>query len=474
MTRASRWHTNPNRLARFLTAAMAVSLAAACAPNSTPEATLLSTGAGGMRSERVTIEQLRGILWNGVQPGTTFIVTGDQPFTEALHITSAQGTLDEPIVLKAAEGNSPVFASSIVVEESAHVVLDGLTVRGSSNPGVIVRKGSHHVTVRNCSVRDNWLGIWLTDGAGCSHAMLGNEIAGNATHGIAVDDIKCEPGNETLFAGNRIHGNGHHGIEVHGNYYVVEQNEVFENGARVPGTSGIHVFSRDASKGAGRHNVIRFNVVHDNKEAEGPDGNGIQLDRWCDENVIAYNIVFANDGAGIIAFESANDKIYNNTLFGNMLDPDGKHPFKGEIVLAADADLLLDRANDTLVTNNVVVASRPNAVCIAVDRFTTEKRLDIGNNLFHHAASGNIYSWGETSGADAGQWAALTQQRLPDQFADPMLQSETPSRVEDFRPRLGSPALGGAVRLDQTRDATGKVIAPGKQPDLGALEYAPK
>lgn len=461
------------RRAVLLTVAAAVlSGVAAC---TYPSDVLAARRAGGSGASGdpgpSTRRELGAIRWSEVRPGEVILVSGEKPFNQAQHIRRARGVPGQPIVIRAAPGSSPVFQSSIVIEESAHLVLDGLTVRGSKYPGIALKKGSQDVTIKNCNIASNGLGVWLTDGARCGHRIESNDIADNQTHGVAVDGVNCGPGEETIIRGNRVHGNGHHGIEIHGNRYVVEANEVFRNGDRAPGTSGIHLFSRSEQDGTGDHNVIRYNVVYENKEAQGPDGNGIQMDQWCDDNVVSYNVVSANDGAGIIAFDSARDRIYNNTVFGNMLDPDGRHPFKGELVLATDADRRIDRVENVSITNNIVVSTRRGVACIVVDRMTTGRRLEIGNNIFHQKAGGDVFAWGDVSGADPARWSSLSRQAVTDLFADPLLESDHPATLQDFRPRRGSPAVGRAVRIDQTRDASGKAIPTSKRPDIGALEH---
>jgi parallel beta-helix repeat protein len=418
-------------------------------------------------------EKLLGIRWGELRPGETIVVTDERPLREPLHIRRARGTAEQPITVRAAPGASPTLLSSIVIEDSAHLVLDGLVVKGSRYPGIQLKRGTHHVTVTSCRVLDDALGVWFTDGAGCGHRIVGNEISGSATHGIAVDAVNCTAGQETLLARNRVHDNAQHGIEIHGNGYVVEANEVFRNGAGRPGTSGIHVFSRSAQENTGDHNVIRRNVVYDNRQPSGPDGNGIQLDQWCDDNEVSYNVVFSNDGAGIIAYDAADARITNNTVYGNMRDPDGKHPFKGEIVLATDAERRVNRVRNVQVARNIVVAERRGVACLVVDRLTAENPLEFGTNLMFHRGGGNVFVWGDAAGSDAAAWSRVTRQAQGQIFADPLFASDRPARLEDFRPRRGSPAAARASRVDRQRGAAGKEGPRSGAADLGALEVAP-
>jgi len=94
-----------------------------------------------------------------------------------------------------------------------------------------------------------------------------------------------------------VYRNGMHGMEINGNRYIIEHNIVWENGIGLSGTSGIHIFAKDKQQGTGQFNIIRYNTISGQKETDGQDGNGIQLDEWCDNNQIYFNVTFANDGA---------------------------------------------------------------------------------------------------------------------------------------------------------------------------------
>ncbi len=277
--------------------------------------------AGVSTSGSNQIAGLSNINWSLVRAGDEIVLRGTEgTYKESLTIP-AKGTASAPIVVRAANGEKPVIEGSVVISGAAYVTVEGITVTKSPYAGVIISGGSHHITVSNCSVSSNALGIWIGDQAGTSNLITNNEVYNNATHGIAVDRVNCTAGQETVISSNRVYGNGHHGIEIYASYYIIEGNEVFENGTSSEGTSGIHIYSAGPQENTGDHNIIRYNISYRNKEGSGPDGNGIQLDQWCDYNTVAYNICFENDGAGISIYDSASSLVYNNTLIGNMVDP---------------------------------------------------------------------------------------------------------------------------------------------------------
>ena len=47
------------------------------------------------------------------------------------------------------------------------------------------------------------------------------------------------------------------------------------------------------------------------------DGNGIQIDHFCDGNTVGFNVVWANMGAGINLYVGKGNTIHSNTLFHN-------------------------------------------------------------------------------------------------------------------------------------------------------------
>ena len=67
------------------------------------------------------------------------------------------------------------------------------------------------------------------------------------------------------------------------------------------GTSGIHLYSGSSAEDSGDDNLVRWNMSYANKDIVAVDGNGIEVDQWCDGNTVAYNVAWGNDGAGLKA-----------------------------------------------------------------------------------------------------------------------------------------------------------------------------
>jgi parallel beta-helix repeat protein len=382
-----------------------------------------------------------------------------------------RGTSEQEITIRAAPDENPVLEAPIVIRDSAYLRLEGLTVSGTPHAGIHIKRGSHHITVADCVVARSGMGVWITDNAGCHHVIRGNRLHDNETHGIGVDAVNCAEGSETRLEQNEIYENGYHGIELHGSRYVVAANLVYRNGASLVGSSGIHVFSRSPADPAGDHNVIRYNVSYGNREPTGPDGNGIQIDQWCDHNEVVYNIAFANDGAGIILFDAANVLVSHNTTYDNARDSGGSHftPLRGELVLASSGHDQ-DRVHDVRVHDNILVANQREAAAVVVDELTSDNRLSIENNLVFHHRRGRVVRWAGRE-VEAVPVSAAGSGSRRGMRADPGFVERHPSSKEGFRLASGSPALDAGSCLGLPRDALGRALPVGPEGcDLGAIQ----
>ena len=214
------------------------------------------------------------------------------------------------------------LSASLVLDGARFVILSDLQIAGAEGAGIVIVHGAYRNTLRRVKVSQSGLGVLITDGAGPGNVVEWGEFVGNKTHGIAVDRVNATARLPGIVRDNLVRGNGYHGIDIHGSYYRVEHNRVSDNGGGIAGTSGIHVFARDRSGGYGNHNLIRGNIVSGQVETTGRDGNGIQLDTWCDHNEVAFNLVFDNDGAGINLYDASLNVVSNNTMVGDMRRPE--------------------------------------------------------------------------------------------------------------------------------------------------------
>lgn len=428
---------------------------------------LAAPGWAAAGSGRVHRIDSTNVDWDAIAPGDEVLLA---PGTWRRAMTvRARGTAEAPILVRPEEPGTVTFNNSIVFEGAAHVVLTGVEVSRARHSGVILRHGSEAITVEGVTVRNSGLGIWIGDGAGASHRLIGNTLTGNRTHGIAIDELNAAPGAETLIEGNVVTDNGMHGMEIDGSHYIVLRNRVHRSGRQLSGCSGIHTFCRTPDRPFGKHNVIAFNIVSGTQETTGQDGNGIQADQWCDDNLIAFNICFDNDGAGVNLFDASRTGVFHNTLVGNMIDSGGRHAYKAEVSLASDFTREMERPEGNRILNNILSATNPEAVAVFVEATAASRPQEIGNNLLHHARGGLLAHWAPTNwrGVSISEWNALAG-GVPDLAGDPMFPAAATSTGERFLPSPEAARAVAPVAVPWLAEAG--LVAPGETPDhLGAL-----
>ena len=409
------------------------------------------------------------IRWDRIQPGTEVIIRDGE--YDDLFVIMARGTPDAPITVRPETPGGAVFGASIVMHASINAVLDGMTVRNSEHSGVILQEGSENVTVTNCELVDCGLGIWIGNKSSDGHRLIGNRIIRSQTMGIAIDMINARPDNPTLIERNYIEDSAYHGMELHGNYYVVLHNEVHGSGANLSGCSGIHTFCRKAEDPHGKHNVIAYNVATGTTDLTGNDGNGIQADQWCNDNLIAFNLCQDCDGAGINIYDAFRTTVFNNTLIGNMRDSGGSHAYRAELSLAADYPPRQERPVDNRVYNNAIIATNPEAVAIYVEKTAGAEPQEFGNNLVHHAADGALFYWGPTDwrGTSPDEWNGL-KFGAPDIAEGPDLDAVSPLGKASDTLALLSSVAHPALHADVLVEAKLITEAEAKQLVIGAAQ----
>ena len=376
-----------------------------------------------------------------IGPGRTIRLHAGHYATIVVPLT---GTAAAPVMIEGAGDGMLTLDGPIVLDHAAFVTVRGLHIAHAADAAIVLREGSHDVSVRGNDIEDARLGIWIGQNAGDNNRIEDNVIRRSVTHGIAVDAVNAVPGRETTIARNRVDASGIHGIELSGNYYVIDGNIVSGSGRLSTSASGIHVFAKNAGQGVGKHNVIQNNFSYDNHDASAQDGNGIQLDQWCDDNLVTNNIAANNDGAGISVFDAARAHIVGNRLNGNMRDPGGSHRHKGELVFATDDEHDADNTRDGLAERNIVAARDPAIAAILVDTRSSRHPPRFGNNLFWNAAGGAVARWAGRNISSIESWNALAPHAAPDitgdpAFADPSRLSPDGFVTHRTLPNLGAP-----------------------------------
>ena len=218
------------------------------------------------------------------------------------------------------EGNAKEFSGMSVEQVDALQKTQGRFSPITSGTGITIggfyRNASpHHVTVTNSIIKDN-------TGGGISAVRAdyitieNNEVAGNSfyspynTSGISLYQNNNSDGNNGLkiiIRGNVVHNNQN--LIKDFNHYKEENLYSPDPALRPKITDGNGIIIDDAA----RTQVIQS--VDGGQSAQ-------SLSAYQGKTLIENNKVYDNGARGILAFNSANVEIKNNTLANNLLTPD--------------------------------------------------------------------------------------------------------------------------------------------------------
>lgn len=394
---------------------------------------------------------LSNIKWPAA-PATVCIEPGD--YAEQLTIYGVAATRQAPITVRAADSsNWPNLKGGVLIRRSSGIVLRNVSASNRTAgalAAILIDDGSSNVKIDTNRAYSSKFGIVVgsqrgQDGLG-GPAGAGNIIQNNGVGsdidlgGIAVTNSSGANPDEsaqtypfgTVVENNTVSGNGGHGIDVDSARLVrIEKNKVSTNGYEnivwPGGYSGIHLFAPHDDKSCGGHQV-KYNYVSDTRSSPmGTDGNGIQIDHYCDGNVVAFNVVWNNAAAGIAIYGSGDNQVFSNTLAFNSNQEDRAAKFPGgavgEIVLSAcvvaaeceDKVAHPGRARRNAVFNNIAHSSKYGSIPINVHSSanSAEGENKVGPNLLSTSGAPNDQNWpflivDQTKAFNSAQIDALT------------------------------------------------------------------
>jgi len=322
------------------------------------------------------------IAWNSIHPGDVIVINpGTYPSLlgtgNSMTINGVAGTQAQPITIQGSSSiNLPHLNAGISISGgSQYISINNLDV--SRNPStqqyaaVVVQSKSSHILLSGLNVHNSFVGVEFAQ-AGLGNVLRDSQIYDNVMQGVTPQpaDASFSPDvrHRSFVIGNDIHDNGSHGIEITGSFWTIDRNQVTHNGLSTSGTSGIHVYSTTDIGGVAAcyGNRISYNYVTTQQDYDGVDGNGIQIDDFCNDNRVAFNVLWANAGAGISVLDSMDNTVVSNTTYSNATDTvrAQTYPgvFRGEIILGSMANLC---SNPNVLHGACVVApgqSSGNAV----------------------------------------------------------------------------------------------------------------
>ena len=232
------------------------------------------------------------------QPGQTISVANGT--YSAIRIVGKAGAEGRPITIVAPDRNavikhndnpsSSTYGISIWMDQSKHIVLDGLKSLDATDLGMkIVR--SDYITVKNCEVGyAGRMGI-ITGGVSTNITLINNVTHhSKSSHGLYLS----ESGNNYVVRGHQSYNNGKSGIQVNAE-------------------AGSSDSSRTSAVGIATNVLLENNTVYNNSNG------GIHL-MGVQNSIVRNNLLYNNLGTGIpVAKEAASQgsvavKIYNNTI----------------------------------------------------------------------------------------------------------------------------------------------------------------
>ena len=349
---------------------------------------------GTVSAGQVKVAALSAVVWSNLNAGDSVLIYPGV-YSGVTTMLGAVGTVLNPIIVTAIDPTQPpVLTDSLDIQSSRYVQVSHLKVQNATYAGIILRNGSDHIVVADNEIVNGPLGINLTGGAGTGHRILRNTIVGVTGDGIGVDGVNCSAGDPTLIVANTITACGVHGMEIRGSNYRIEYNDVFNNGLLSGGTSGIHVYAYVAGDGTGQNNTVRYNNCWRQNDTTESDGNGIQIDQFCNGNLVAYNVCWSNDGAGVIVYDGSNNIVRNNTVQGNGLNPTGTHGGLGQIIVNGT---LASNVVGNVVYNNLCISSLGSVPALYIDPYAVAGGVTVGPNLLQAASGGHALRWTDSA-----------------------------------------------------------------------------
>jgi parallel beta-helix repeat protein len=134
-------------------------------------------------------------------------------------------------------------------------------------------------------------------------------------------------------------------------------------------------------------------------------------DKYTHDNMIYGNLIFDNDGMGVILYDSQNNKVYGNTLIGNVVNTIGRYiDPRGNITNSTSA-AHAHTANASTNNNfayNVVISSLPISDAFDMDSNNlVSGSNNFGGNSALVTGGSHYYHYAGKDGDDQGIWNTI-------------------------------------------------------------------
>jgi hypothetical protein len=331
--------------------------------------------------------------------GATYLQKDGTTYSNTVYILKSGVTISSY-----GTGTAPQIGGAYF-SNASNDLLSNFTIKGNSVADVVFANGASNDTVTNSDISAGNVGVMFATGAGANDNILLDNIHNNSLFGI--DASQGTLGEDVL--NNSIYNNGSHGVELEGDGTTVSYNNIYDNSVSVPGSSGIHIYTASSSSPGGDNNVISYNIVFGTHDNGYGDGNGIEIDQWTHGNQVIGNILYNNDGAGIVAYGTYDDGIIANVSFNNQKGTLADHGIHGELDFISDSTEN-DPTYGNSIAMNILDATSKSATDLYLDSGSLSSQT-IGTN-FLGGSSGTLSS-SQLAGATSTWYNWWSSQGVP-------------------------------------------------------------
>jgi parallel beta-helix repeat protein len=378
-----------------------------------------------------------GNVWRknigGIAPNIVVFDTTQKGVEDATPDSNYEWTYSNPNLDVYAESNPNGYYSQIeagqrnrgfILNTDDWIIIDGITFKHGNAliAGIVSIYDSDNVTVQNCTMTLNY-GKGVDVDYSANPTIDGNTIS-YSDKGVGIDqessnptitdntitniDEKCidasyKGGQAFTFTGggliarNSIDTCDGYGIDVafSDGIVIIEKNVVTNAGQSTLDTSGIGVLDTNDD-----YVIVRYNKVSLTNLPSGVvNATGINIDTDADNARVYGNIVFDNDGPGILLWQSTGALVYNNTLYNNGVNTNSNR--RANIAISSIGAYGTVKNNISAspalyhwhVDNDVAAAS------IVSDYNLYDS--DTGTKFYWRTSAYNFTNWKTQSGEDA-------------------------------------------------------------------------
>ena len=404
-----------------------------------------------------TVAKVNGSTFN---PGDSVLFQGGQTFSAQL-VPPSEGTSDLPVTFGSygtgqatisVTAEPAIYALNVGGLTVENLTLSGTAPSGDYNGGAHFESGDNGqraaVTASNvtasgfqwgaAAIADtNWSGFGTVTISGCT--LNGNTYAGAFTNAqgaaavytfgqVTVENCTCndntgQTGGVTDASGFGIFVNGAGGSTISGNTCA-------DNGASNPNTStGVCGILVSCSNNV----TVSSNLIY-GQSGNAADGDGIDLDVYCLNCTVEYNLIYGCTSAGILLFASggawsgnvcrfnvlwgncqgaygsfgeisvfgtpASTGIYNNTVIGNGGGTSASGAFFCDNSVSSPTGLT--------AWNNIFYSAVQQVVYTDTAFATTA--LDMQGNLYYYSGGTAHINWAGTTYTTLASWQSATGQ----------------------------------------------------------------